>query len=752
MINLSAKQTGRIIPILSLLLFFWFAVNTATQKNPTTDEPVHVTRGITLWQTGDYRLQQEHTPFSHWLNGLLTMTEPLPDITSRDGWLESDRLHVARHLIWQSGVSVERLFFLARLPIIGLGMVVGAVLFTWAGALHGRKAQFLVACLFPFAPNLLAHTSLATTDFAATAIYLFVFYALWRYRQRPTQTGYIVLGLLIGFALTTKMTSLIIWPLLLIILYVTTPVKNWSPMLLWLGWFPIAGIVVWGLYLFTFGPVYIPQIDFTLSLPAPAYWHSLFGVSNHIEGGHRAYFLGVISDQGWFSYFTIALLIKTPVVFLLGTTCAIFQTIQNKAWWKTIYLWLPVLALYLAATFSRLNIGYRHILPIIPFLLLWTAIILATFWQNQQKPLVGRVLMISILLYVGFNSYIHPHHLSYFNPLAGGPTAGHRFLGDSNLDWGQDWQRVSHHIADQQLEPTHIAPFGFIDPSYYGLDGRRLVLDTGFANEDFSPANPAPGTYFISTNAYQGMLAQPDLFDWFRRQAVIDPWQTGFSIRKYEVNAKAKGDWIAHCTAPVPLLEQAEAEQIVNAAGVRHTYFDCTQSWVIPNQGTAGWYILPLDLEPEWGNTNLAPHLQEVYAHTATVFAPSYRVYYWDGNEAKVDQLIDKSAPQQVDESVQWLGYTAGTDTWYTIWQVTNSSDLPLSVFGHRYPQSDQPVIPDTADGLGYATTNWQPNDIFIQKHPFTSSQPLTNIDHFETGFYNYTNGERLAPPIQIDR
>ena len=33
---------------------------------------------------------------------------------------------------------------------------------------------------------------------------------------------------------------------------------------------------------------------------------------------------------------------------------------------------------------------------------------------------------------------IHPHYLSYFNALAGGPEDGYNVLIDSNVDWGQD--------------------------------------------------------------------------------------------------------------------------------------------------------------------------------------------------------------------------------------------------------------------------------------------------------------------------
>ena len=729
------------------LCFFGLAVDTSLKKNPTTDEPVHVTR-ITLWQQGDYRFQQEHTPLSHWLNGLLTMTEPLPDVTTLDGWAESDRLRVSRDLIWQSGLSVERLFFLARLPLVLLGVLCGAVLLNWSWALGQREAYWLTAVFFPFAPNLLAHASLATTDFAATAGYLFVLFSVWRHQQRPTWTRYIVVGLLIGLALTAKMTSLLIWPLILIILYNDAQQSEspdlWRPLQRWLGWFPIAGVVVLTLYQFTIGEVYIPQLDWTLSLPAPAYWRSLLGVSGHIDGGHRAFFLGTISDQGWWHYFTVALWLKTPLLLLFGTVCAVLWSIAHQRWRKTVYLWLPIVALYVAATLSRLNIGYRHILPLVPFLHLWSAISLAEIWRHHGNGRSGRLLTVGLLAYAGFALYIHPHHLSYFNLLVGGPANGGAYLGDSNLDWGQDWQAVSLYIQENNLADPYIAPFGFIDPAYYGLDGPRVVLDSGFANEAFSPANPSAGTYFLSTNAYQGMLAQPDLLDWFRRETAVNRRATGYSIRQYEVSAKATGEWVAHCAAPAPLLEPEAAEQLVNGEQLRHLYFDCTQSWVIPQIGTAGWYILPPDAPPTWPLTRFAPHLREVYAHEATVFAPSYRVYYWDGDETGLEALFNVSAEdsQTVGGVARLVGYTAEPAQWRTIWQVEQSNELPLSFFAHLYPQAAEPVPPFTADGLGYSTVHWQPGDVMVQTHLFESA--VSDIDRFETGAYNYATQERL--------
>ena len=44
---------------------------------------------------------------------------------------------------------------------------------------------------------------------------------------------------------------------------------------------------------------------------------------------------------------------------------------------------------------------------------------------------------------VGSALAVHPHHLSYFNALIGGPANGYRYLVDASIDWGQDLKRLA---------------------------------------------------------------------------------------------------------------------------------------------------------------------------------------------------------------------------------------------------------------------------------------------------------------------
>jgi hypothetical protein len=61
---------------------------------------------------------------------------------------------------------------------------------------------------------------------------------------------------------------------------------------------------------------------------------------------------------------------------------------------------------------------------------------------------------------------IHPHELSYFNPLAGGPARGGRILSDSNLDWGLDLRRLAAELSRRGVRDATVAYFGGDDVLY----------------------------------------------------------------------------------------------------------------------------------------------------------------------------------------------------------------------------------------------------------------------------------------------
>lgn len=753
----SGRHLAARLAVVACVLTFWALVlQTALLKSPTSDEPAHFIRGYVLWQTGDLDLQLGHTPWSHRLIGALLQTEPgAPDVRQLESWASRDRLAIAAELLWELGLDVDRLFLLARLPIIWLALLLGALMMSWSRRWNGRVAMLLTGVLFAFSPNLLASASLATTDLATTALYFATIYTWWSFWRRPAWWLWGVTAVLLGLALATKLTAVLLLPLMLLLAYVMTwrREQTWRrPFVVWLGLLPVAALALWAVYGFE-----LATLDYVgFPLPAASYVSSWHDVLLHIRGGHQAFFMGDISNEGWWDYFAVSFGIKTPLVTLLLTVVALSAVALRRETWRTAaFLLLPVGALLAAATFSGLNIGYRHILPAIPFLL----VLAGTAVDILQRTRATQVLLVLALVWYAWGTLRqHPHHLAYFNELVGGSPQGYRYLGDSNLDWGQDLKLLSDYIHTHD-GPWLVSYSGSARPDYYGIPP-AAVIDTDSPPADFAPANPAPGMYAISANHLQGVLANSDLFDWFRRQT--PQAQLGYSIHVYAVTAQAEGSWIGHCLDPVPLVETAQAEQLVGRRDVRHLAFDCRQTWIFPQNGAPGWLIVPQ--ADAWWVQALLPvplreRLQLVYRHAPTADAPSYEIYYWAGADvAEMAQLLAEGVtratlgdgtavdlPYTLSDTLSLVSYIPTGDDWHTLWRVAATSDAPLSLQAHLYVAPDAPPL--VADSLGFSREQWQVGDWFVQHHSFPG-QPAALF--LETGLLDYLAAKPIGPRLHL--
>ncbi len=730
--------------IIGLLIFFALAVNTAVRSSPTVDESVHIFRGATLWQTGQLRFQAKHTPLTHWLNGSLLFTEPtLPDVTQLPSWAQNDRPTLSREFLWDYAPqpNIDRIFLLARLPIIWLGVLLGAVLARWARALSGRVGQAVALLLFAFSPNLLANFSLATTDGPLAAMFVTAVFAWQRFRLRPSFPRWLLTGIILGLALGSKLTAILLLPILLALSYSQwRRGQSWlRPGLLWLAVLPLAGLVFWALYGFELRP--LPGIPFPV--PAATYVGSLLKLQSDASGHYHAYLLGQTSQEGWFYYFIVAFLIKTPLATLLGLGTAVILITRRQQWRETAVLWFPALVLFAFASYSRLNIGYRHILSALPFAFLLIAQSVAPTLKRLRSPAAILVSLLSVWMIFG-SLRQHPHYLAYFNELIGGPRQGYHYLADSNIDWGQSLKFLSNYVKEGSI-PPQISYFGSADPAYYGVEFDPLFDGKTGESLNFARANPKPGRYAISANHLVGqVLVEQDMFDWFRRQEPAD--DIGYSILVYDVTKVATGSWIAHCADPTSPLNEETAVQLVGQPIQRHIYFDCRSSWVFPEDGAPGWYILPQ--QDTWPAADDFPHnLRQVYAHNASALEPSYAVWYWDGGADLAAWTAVSNAPNlpvSFGETAVLINYRAKESTWQTIWQVNAPTTEPLTIAAHLY--ADAPT-PSVADGLGFTSDQWQPGDWFIQTHQFDAE---VNGRYLETGLYNYLTGERLAPFVQL--
>jgi hypothetical protein len=123
---------------------------------------------------------------------------------------------------------------------------------------------------------------------------------------------------------------------------------------------------------------------------------------------------------------------------------------------------------------------------------------------------------------VGFN---FPHTLSYFNELVP-PSRKLQYLGDSNLDWGQDLIRLAQTARERNWGKVKLAYLGGVDPKVYGLDWEP------FQKEDL--LKPQPGmVYAVNASFYQlGPVAFPSTLP------IVESW-----LNKTEPTGKVADSW-----------------------------------------------------------------------------------------------------------------------------------------------------------------------------------------------------------------
>src|SRR5690606_20656412 len=104
----------------------------------------------------------------------------------------------------------------------------------------------------------------------------------------------------------------------------------------------------------------------------------------------------------------------------------------RRSWRRAGVVWAPPLLFMGLAMTARIAIGYRHILPVVPFLILLAAAGVAWLWsRRRQSRLVLPLLLAGLVWQVGGTARLIPHYEAFFNLLAGGPARGHEVLVDS---------------------------------------------------------------------------------------------------------------------------------------------------------------------------------------------------------------------------------------------------------------------------------------------------------------------------------
>ena len=210
-----------------------------------------------------------------------------------------------------------------------------------------------------------------------------------------------------------------------------------------------------------------------------------------------AFLLGDVRGTGWWYFFPLAWLFKTPMATLALTAGATMLTLFRLRRMRA-FAWLIVPpGVFLAAAMGmNLNIGLRHVLPLVPFVAIGIGIVAAhaiARWGRPAALLVG----LAVALLAAEVLPRHGQYIQFFNLAAGGSRGGLRLLSDSNLDWGQDLPRLLKWQNQNPGRRLYLYRFGhFADLPRLGLTS--INLSSGDPGD-------GPGVLAISATLLQGL-------------------------------------------------------------------------------------------------------------------------------------------------------------------------------------------------------------------------------------------------------
>lgn len=567
-------RSVRYIAVISLLaLMAVFQIASMVQETQTIDEGVHLSAGVSYLLTGDFRLNEEHPPLIKMLSGVgVLLLQPVM-LFGTPAWNEANQWAFAQDFLYHSGNDADRILLFARLPMVLVSLGLGILIYYVARRIAGELAGVIALGWYVFDPNFIAHGRYVTTDVGAALAYLAVMVALLRLLEHWTRGRLVAFGVVFALAQMTKYSMVFLW-----IVIVALPViwylvyyherGTFKHIMSRLSTILLSAIIVTSIVTFIFywgqvgygrddlrvqklfverdqliqsgtldeqlsilqkvvelsdgttaGERFYLRVLLDTPIPAWSYFKGLVKVISHNAGGHLSYLVGNYALMGWWWYFPVAFLVKTPLATLIMMFTIVTLYLVRR-WREGLglsnhpgargWVWMLVTSAVLYFVWSmtsKINLGVRHIFPIYPVLFILIGLVGAKAWAFRHR--VGRSLLILVTAaYCMSSVFAFPTYLAYFSEAIGGSSNGPTYLVDSNIDWGQDVKRLKTYMQENNIPFVCMSYFGQANLEYYGIDYRYLPN----GNDPHSPAD----VDCVVAISVTSLLSKDGIYWWLR--------------------------------------------------------------------------------------------------------------------------------------------------------------------------------------------------------------------------------------------
>lgn len=550
----------KLIAVIIIVSATVLAIASVWNDSPVVDEIPHIGAGYSYVVQHSYQFNPEHPPLAKDLAGLAMLTLNLNRSAfgkSYQGNWPTDvngEWNFGRALIFNSGNDAVTLVRVAKLPMLLFFIISGWLIFIWTKKIYGPKAGLLALFLFSFTPTIVAHSRLVTTDIAALFGIILSTYFFVRYLKNQTKLNLWLAVATFGIAELTKFSTFLLIPyfVLIGIIWGYAYHHNFRSMLL--GIWKSALVIVMG-FIFIVGPVYQLHIlgdtpekqredakivletygnrlfadpviwasDKPILRPFAQYGLGLLMVFQRNVGGNQTYFLGELYQHGVRPYFPVVYFIKEPLpfwgLFLIAVIGFLIyarprerklhEWVKNHFTEVALFLW--ILIYWVLSINANVNIGIRHLIPVYGFTYILLAGLLTLIYEKiKAKKLYVTVVGLICVWFLVETLMVFPYYLTYFNQIAGGPAGGHKYVVDSNLDWGQDLKRLADWVEENSVQKISLDYFGWADQYYYLGDKFYWVNQGKYLTKDqFLYDNPSGGYLAVSGTYYTESQAKP---------------------------------------------------------------------------------------------------------------------------------------------------------------------------------------------------------------------------------------------------
>jgi hypothetical protein len=499
---------------------FVAAAGSAMRHTSTTfDEILLPSAGARGYMTGSFKMiTLYHPPVLQYVYGLPVALADFTYPAEMDvEWNDRLSFSYARSFYFGLGNDPARLAFLARTMGIVIGVLLILVTFLFTRTAAGPGTAVLAAALVAFLPDVLAHSGISYNDVPIALVVLLALWAADAAIRDPRPWRAALCGAALGLALGVKFSAVALGPAGVLLLIIEA-VRRW-PDPLWVRRILLhaAPLVLVALYV-TLVIIYLG--DFALvDLRAGL----LFNIS-HASLGHgaAAVLMGRYSVTGWWYFFPLAFFLKTSagLHLLIITGLAAMLAARPEFGWRGLAasrLRVPAVGAVVFLGFvmaAKLNIGFRHALPILPLVCILTAVAVSRAW-TMRRPVLRFAIALGAAWHILSSLSVYPWFLSYLSEYTGPVEDSHQVLVDSSRDWGQGLIALREFMREEGIDSVLLSYFGSASPASYGVT--YVPLPSFFPLQPQpTPPGAIPPWLAISATNLAGNYLNGDPFARFR--------------------------------------------------------------------------------------------------------------------------------------------------------------------------------------------------------------------------------------------